>query len=214
MSTALIGPQSLLAALRSSGFHSLARLVIPRDSPGSWLQLAELTAGRDHLPVDAVPADDAVVVNREIGGEAAGAVTVMSVGEALIRLLEPLDVERGKAHPRGGDQFRLARREPQAPDRERIRRGRPLEVDIGAAGNLLKTLTVTRPVPLTVRRQAEPALTAVLELDLDVASAPAGIDLDPIANDIGRFLMGLQNQTGQLEPITRGSHDQALHAGR
>src|SRR6266568_1312523 len=106
-----------------------------------------------------------------------------------------------------------ARSAVKRPDRERIRRGRPLEVEIGAAGNLLKTLTVTRPVPLTVRRQAEPALTAVLELDLDVASAPAGIDLDPIANDIGRFLMGLQNQTGQLEPITRGSHDQALHAG-
>src|SRR5205823_5147766 len=94
------------------------------------ISLAELTAGGDRLPVDAVLEDHAVVVNREVG------------------------------------------------------------------------------------RQAETALTAVLELDFDVASAPPGVNLDPIADDIGRFLMSLQDQTRQLEPVTRGSHDEALHAGR
>ena len=70
-----------------------------------------------------------------------------------------------------------------------------------------------RPVPLTVRRQVETPLTAVLELDLDVASAPAAIDLDAVAKDIGRVLMRLQDQTRHLEPVTRGSHDEAFHAG-
>src|SRR5947209_19147690 len=106
----------------------------------------------------------------------------MSVGEALIRLLEPLDVERGKAHPRGGDQFRLARREPQAAVRGRIRRGRPLEVDIGAGGNLLKALTVTRPVPLTVRRQSEQSMTAAFKLDPNLPIAPYEQDLHSITN--------------------------------
>src|SRR5205823_1519608 len=123
------------------------------------IPLAKLTAGGDHFPVDAVLEDHAVVVNREVGRKAAGAVTITSVGEPLIRLLEALNVERGTAHPGGGDQFRLARRGPQAADGERIRRGRPLEVDIDAAGNLLEPLAVTRPVPLTIRRQAQTALT-------------------------------------------------------
>src|SRR5207248_9622639 len=127
----------------------------------------------------------------QVGGEAAGAVTVASVGEALIGLLDSLNVERGTTHPGGGDQCRLARREPQAANGERIRRGRPLKVDIDAAGNLLEPLAVTGPVPLTIGRQAEQTLTAVLELDLDVARAPASIDLDPIADDIVRCLIGL-----------------------
>src|SRR5437879_339607 len=84
--------------------------------------VGDLTAGGDRLPVDAVLEDLAVAVNREVGREATGAVTVTSVSEPLVRLLEALDLERRKAYPGRGQELRFARRETEAPDRERVRR--------------------------------------------------------------------------------------------
>src|SRR5712691_1811089 len=164
--------------------------------------LGEVAAGGDRLPVHAVLQDHAVVVNLEVSGEATGLVAVASYGEPLVDLLEALDLQRGKAHPGRGDGFRLARCQPQAPDRERIRGGRPLEVNIDAVGNLAKALTIARPVALAVRREPQTSVTAVLELDLHVASAPAGVDLDRIACDIRGFLVGLQDQSRELEPTS------------
>src|ERR1700694_4605671 len=73
-------------------------------------------------------------------------------------------------------------------------------------------MTVTGPVALAVSRQAEAPLTAIFELDLDVAGAPAGIDLDSVAHDKGSVLMRLQDQTRELEPTIRAADDEAPHA--
>ena len=67
---------------------------------------------------------------------------------------------------------------------------------------------------LAVHRQAESPLSPIVELDLDVAGAPAGIDLDPIADHIWDFLVSLEDQSRELEPPIRRGDDEALHAGR
>src|SRR6266852_9054827 len=153
------------------------------------IALSEFAGRGDGLPVDAVLEDHAVVVNREVSGEATRSVAVAAFGEPLISLLESLDLHRGKAHPRRGDGLRLSRCQTQPPDRERIRRRRPLEVHIDAAGNLREALTIVRPIALTVHRQAQTSLTPVLELDLDFASPPGGVDRERVAYDIGGFLL-------------------------
>src|SRR2546429_4798790 len=57
--------------------------------------------------------------------------------------------------------------------------------------------------------QAEAGMREVAVTGVQTCALPISI-----ADDIGLFLMSLQDQARQLEPVTRGSHDEALHAGR
>jgi hypothetical protein len=52
----------------------------------------------------------------------------------------------------------------------------------------------------------------ILDLDLHRVGAPGLVHLDRIADHIGHILMGLEDQTGQLEAAFSAGGDKALHA--
>src|ERR1700694_1462729 len=73
------------------------------------IALGEFAARGDCLPVDAVLQDHAVLINREVSGEAAGPVTVAPIRQPLVALLDSLDLQRRQPDPRRGDGLRLSR---------------------------------------------------------------------------------------------------------
>ena len=76
--------------------------------PVDEIELTEFAAGGDGLPVDAVLEDHAVVVNREVSGEATRSIAVAALREALIALLDSLDLQGRKPHPGRGDALRVS----------------------------------------------------------------------------------------------------------
>src|SRR6202035_4738888 len=108
-------------------------------------------AAGNRLPVDTVLQHHAVVINCEVGAEATGPVTVASLGDPLVRLLETFHLERRKPHPGCGYRLRLAEREAEAPDGEGIRRWGPLQVDVEAVIQRRQGFAIARPMTGTIR---------------------------------------------------------------
>jgi hypothetical protein len=111
--------------LVAGGLYFLFRmtaLFVKQDRLLMKIALSEFAAGGDCLPVDAVLEDHALVVNREVSGEATRAVAVAPIRQPLVALLDSLDFQRGKPHPRRSDGLGVSVCQPQATDRERIGR--------------------------------------------------------------------------------------------
>src|SRR4051812_10446101 len=83
----------------------------------------------DRLPFGVVR-DEAVLVDGELGLEPGRLVAPPTLAEAGIRLAAVLDLERREQDPRDADIRRLADREPEAPNRQGVRRGGEAEIDV------------------------------------------------------------------------------------
>src|SRR5438874_8117505 len=104
--------------------------------------------------------------------------------EPFIRLNEALHLERREPHPGRGDRLRLAEGKSEAPDGKRVRRRRPLQVDIEAIVQGGQALTIARPAARTVGHEADPMRSVILDLDLHRTRSPSLVHVDRVADYI------------------------------
>src|SRR3712207_4611308 len=101
--------------------------------------------GRQRLEQPAVRAHQPEVVDRELRLEPAfTTIAIHVLPNALVRLRQRANLERWKAHPDGGHVDTRTGIEPRTPERQRVRRRRHAEVDVGQSAQVLQ---LGRPVP-------------------------------------------------------------------
>src|SRR5512134_2939041 len=94
----------------------------------------------DRLPEPLVLEHEALPVDRQLGLEVALRVAVAVLGEPRVALRDAPHPKLGPDEPRDLDVGLLADLEPEAADRQRVRRRREAEIDVDAVLELGRTI--------------------------------------------------------------------------